>query len=97
MASEAVFDKAAMSVPFSNLIFIIFQAPGGAIGAQMALKIMVKTASILKLGLDTPGAPKPSPNWSKIGAKRLPGGVQMASNAIFNKAAISVPYSKLVS
>ena len=26
MASEAVFDKAAISVPFSNLIFMIFQS-----------------------------------------------------------------------
>ena len=31
------------------------------------------------------------PTWSKIEAKSLPGGVQMASKAVFNKAAISVP------
>ena len=53
MASNAVLNKAAISVPFSNLLFMIFQAPGGGRGAQMALKIMVKTALILKLGLDT--------------------------------------------
>ena len=43
MASNAVLNKAAISVPFSNLIFMNFQAPGGQ--QEMGSKIVPKTGS----------------------------------------------------
>ena len=44
----------------------------------------------------TPGGRKSTPFWCKIEAKCLPAGVQMASQAVFHKAAILVLISNLI-
>ena len=43
-----------------------------------------------------PGGPKSTPIWSKIEARRLRGGVEMGSEAVSKRGAISVPIVNLI-